>query len=89
MPDFDLAKNRTAHAQTHYRKSTQWQWASFVSDTRNMVVIAAFNLLVHIILSLAYYNQNIPQTGAKAGKSCLMRTLFHCFKHTVIIYHVY
>ena len=27
-----FAKNRTAHAQTHYRKSTQWQWASFVSD---------------------------------------------------------
>ena len=26
-----FAKNRTAHAQTHYRKSTQWQWASFVS----------------------------------------------------------
>ena len=26
-----FAKKRTAHAQTHYRKSTQWQWASFVS----------------------------------------------------------
>ena len=26
-----FAKNRTAHAQTHYRKSTQWQWGSFVS----------------------------------------------------------
>ena len=26
-----FTKNRTAHAQTHYRKSTQWQWASFVS----------------------------------------------------------
>ena len=26
-----FAKNRTAHVQTHYRKSTQWQWASFVS----------------------------------------------------------
>ena len=26
-----FAKNRTAHAQTHYRKSIQWQWASFVS----------------------------------------------------------
>ena len=30
-----FAKNRTAHAQTHYRKSTQWQWASFVSVPRN------------------------------------------------------
>ena len=28
-----FAKNRTAHAQTHYRKGTQWQWASFVSAT--------------------------------------------------------
>ena len=28
-----FAKNRTAHAQTHYRKSTQWQWASFVSES--------------------------------------------------------
>ena len=29
-----FAKNRTAHAQTHYRKSTQWQWTSFVSAWR-------------------------------------------------------
>ena len=37
MHDFDLTdelslKNRTAHAKTHYRKSTQWQWASFVNE---------------------------------------------------------
>ena len=28
-----FAKNWTAHAQTNCRKSTQWQWASFVSVT--------------------------------------------------------
>ena len=33
-----FAKNRTAHAQTHYQKSTQWQWASFISDVCPLVI---------------------------------------------------
>ena len=53
-----FAKNRTAHAQTHYWKSTQWQWASFVSgvhrDTNN----------VHrwVYLSLALFTHDMRGT---------------------------
>ena len=42
-----FAKKRTAHAQTHYRKSTQWQWASFVSGdytvTTTVTVLSLFS----------------------------------------------
>ena len=50
-----FAKNRTAHAQTHYRKSTQWQWASFVSAAFVSISICIFSF---IYLNIRFYNSD-------------------------------
>ena len=51
-----FAKNRTAHAQTHYWKSTQWQWDSFVSGMH--VVFCKIDHCIHIhwciVMGLGY-----------------------------------
>ena len=56
-----FAKNRTAHAHTHYRKSTQWQWASFVSAE----MIKSCYFFFFLLVSQVWYRQNFACQFAK------------------------
>ena len=72
-----FAKNRTAHAQTHYRKSTQWQWASFVSAT-------SASRVVHIYWSLSDYyfiekTTYPPSVEPSASSSCRGKLSLRCW----------
>ena len=59
-----FAKNRTAHAQTHYRKSTQWQWASFVSGVKRGARLHLDGVSVRIILQLWIFSSVVVKLCA-------------------------
>ena len=90
-----FAKNRTAHAQTRYRKSTQWQWASFVSVVvilmktdwgtalPGLLLVWSWNLLCMLEMSFSFY---ISQKLRTFWSMFLCKSAFSSDMFTVPLY---